>query len=103
MGKAASSRIFSGEPSGLWKKIAPHIPRILNSEKNEIKFQSHGTLTLGVEIELQLIDPETQNLASRAVYEKTKSLEEIVKHNVLEFQSQRPISSRAHEQSIPTL
>lgn len=32
----------------------------------EIAFQSHGTLTLGVEIELQVIDPETLNLASKA-------------------------------------
>lgn len=33
---------------------------------DEIAFQSNGVLTLGVEIELQLIDPDTQNLAPRA-------------------------------------
>lgn len=32
-----------------------------------IDFHSHGSLTLGVEIELQIIDPITLNLASRAV------------------------------------
>jgi carboxylate-amine ligase len=34
--------------------------------KNEIEFSSHGLLTLGVEIEVQLIDPKTKNLTSRA-------------------------------------
>lgn len=35
-------------------------------EAEEITFQSHGELTLGVEIELQLIDPEHCNLTSQA-------------------------------------
>lgn len=34
--------------------------------KDEIEFQSAGVLTLGVEIELQLIDPATCNLSPRA-------------------------------------
>lgn len=41
--------------------------RLIQGDKgNEIDFKSHGVLTLGVEIELQLIDKETYNLASRA-------------------------------------
>ncbi len=46
------------------------------AEENEITFKSNGVLTLGVEIELQMIDPATQNLASRAkeLLEKTKHL-----------------------------
>lgn len=36
------------------------------AQDNEISFHSNGVLTLGVEIELQLIDPETGNLTSRA-------------------------------------
>ncbi|KTC66644.1 glutamate-cysteine ligase [Legionella adelaidensis] len=35
-------------------------------DDEEILFQSNGVLTLGVEIELQLIDPLTYNLCSRA-------------------------------------
>ncbi len=34
--------------------------------KDEIEFQSAGVLTLGVEIELQMLDPETLNLTPRA-------------------------------------
>ncbi len=36
------------------------------AKKSEIEFKSNGVLTLGVEIELQVIDKETMNLASRA-------------------------------------
>lgn len=32
----------------------------------EIKFQSHGELTIGAEVELQIIDPHTLNLVSKA-------------------------------------
>ena len=35
-------------------------------KKNEIEFRSNGALTLGIEVELQLIDPISLNLASRA-------------------------------------
>lgn len=38
----------------------------LTKEKEEIIFQSAGVLTLGVEIELQLIDPQSMNLASKS-------------------------------------
>lgn len=40
--------------------------RPLNEAEAELRFQSAGVLTLGVEIELQLIDPVTQNLQPRA-------------------------------------
>lgn len=32
----------------------------------EIKFQSHGDLTIGAEVEFQIIDPDTLNLVSKA-------------------------------------
>lgn len=38
----------------------------LFSRRKETDFRSNGNLTLGVEIELQLIDPQSQNLAPRA-------------------------------------
>jgi carboxylate-amine ligase len=49
------------------------------SEKEEIYFKSNGVLTLGVEIELQLINAEDYNLCSRAaeVLNATKHLEKI--------------------------
>lgn len=47
-----------------WKKFYPRILPV--KPKDEITFISNGVLTLGVEIELQLIDPESKNLASRA-------------------------------------
>jgi glutamate---cysteine ligase / carboxylate-amine ligase len=58
---AQSSIISSATQSGAWRP--PH-----NSDeiRNEIKFQSAGILTLGVEIELQLIDKENYNLSPRA-------------------------------------
>lgn len=49
------------------------------SEHGEIYFKSNGVLTLGVEIELQLINPEDYNLCSRAteVLNATAHLEKI--------------------------
>src|SRR5215469_11652090 len=38
----------------------------LSGNHDDITFQSSGVLTLGVEVELQLIDQKTLNLASRA-------------------------------------
>lgn len=48
-------------------------------EPDGIDFKSNGILTLGVEIELQLIDPETYNLSPRAeeVLDATSHLERI--------------------------
>lgn len=46
------------------KKIARRWKK--NEAKSEIEFQTGGVLTLGVEIELQIIDPDTMNLAPRA-------------------------------------
>ncbi|WP_242602319.1 glutamate-cysteine ligase family protein, partial [Legionella parisiensis] len=48
-------------------------------EQEEIFFKSNGVLTLGVEIELQLIDSENYNLCSRAtdVLSATAHLEKI--------------------------
>ncbi|MBX7146348.1 MAG: YbdK family carboxylate-amine ligase [Alphaproteobacteria bacterium] len=51
--------------SRLWKNATSRIPNLKN-KNDEIKFQTNGVLTLGVEIELQLIDKVTFNLASRA-------------------------------------
>lgn len=50
----------------IWHKVIARLPKRREKHGNGIKFQSNGVLTLGVEIELQLIDPITQNLASRA-------------------------------------
>lgn len=49
------------------------------SENEEIYFKSNGILTLGVEIELQLINAEDYNLCSRAteVLNATKHLEKL--------------------------
>lgn len=49
------------------------------SEVDEIYFNSNGVLTLGVEIELQLIDPENYNLCARAeeVLKTTSHLEKV--------------------------
>lgn len=42
-------------------------PALMNNDaENEIDFKSNGVLTLGVEIELQLIDKNTYNLSPRA-------------------------------------
>lgn len=49
---------------GLIEIILERMPFIGKAE--EIDFQSHGQLTLGVEIELQIIDPSTFQLASKA-------------------------------------
>ncbi|MFJ1267094.1 YbdK family carboxylate-amine ligase [Legionella lytica] len=50
-----------------------------SSDKDEIHFKSNGVLTLGVEIELQLINAEDYNLCSRAaeVLNATRHLEKI--------------------------
>lgn len=50
-----------------------------STEDEEIFFRSNGVLTLGVEIELQLIDSPTYNLCSRAeeVLNKTAHLDKI--------------------------
>ncbi len=50
----------------LWKHVTTRLPLSVDETQNEITFQSNGILTLGVEIELQLIDPLTQNLTPRA-------------------------------------
>lgn len=47
-------------------KPATLINRLLHGKPDEITFQSNGVLTLGVEIELQIIDVGTLNLAPRA-------------------------------------
>ncbi|KTD71403.1 carboxylate-amine ligase [Legionella tucsonensis] len=45
---------------------APDTAQPLLASEDDILFNSNGILTLGVEIELQLIDAETYNLCSRA-------------------------------------
>lgn len=49
------------------------------SERGEIYFKSNGVLTLGVEIELQLINAKDYNLCSRAteVLNATAHLEKL--------------------------
>lgn len=56
-----------------WKNISALLPVMPESAsisedmvQDEITFQSNGILTLGVEIELQLINPATWNLSPRA-------------------------------------
>lgn len=59
---------------------SPASPTILASaEENEIYFRSNGILTLGVEVELQLIDAINYNLCSRAeeVLEATTHLKKV--------------------------
>lgn len=48
------------------KQMASQLASITHPKKDEIAFCSSGVLTLGVEIELQLIDPHTCNLSPRA-------------------------------------
>lgn len=48
----------------LLEQLRDRLP--LKSRMGELNFQSAGELTLGVEIELQVIDPVTLNLVSRA-------------------------------------
>ncbi|KTD03114.1 carboxylate-amine ligase [Legionella feeleii] len=52
---------------------------LASSEENEIYFRSNGILTLGVEVELQLIDATDYNLCSRAeeLLEATTPLEKV--------------------------
>lgn len=52
--------------SRLWHRFVPRLKNAANDGDNEIAFRSGGVMTLGVEIELQLIDPQSKNLASRA-------------------------------------
>lgn len=47
-------------------EILENISRLLHGKPDEITFQPGGVLTLGVEVEFQIIDPETLNLASRS-------------------------------------
>lgn len=49
-----------------WKNLIAKFSPFSSKQNNEIEFNSHGVLTLGVEIELQLIDKENLNLAPRA-------------------------------------
>jgi len=46
--------------------LMENINRLLHGKSDEIAFQPGGVLTLGVEIELQIIDPDTLNLTSRS-------------------------------------
>ncbi len=50
---------------------------INDNENNKIVFHSNGFLTIGVEIELQIINDKTFNLESRSeeLLQKTKELE----------------------------
>ena len=61
-----------------WKRIREQVSSYVKPT-DEITFQSHGVLTLGVEIELQMIDPTTYNLSSRAeeLLERTASLRKV--------------------------
>ncbi|WP_051555087.1 carboxylate-amine ligase [Legionella fairfieldensis] len=54
-------------------------PDTPSADEEEIYFRSNGVLTLGVEIELQLIDASTYNLCSRAeeILQKTALLDKI--------------------------
>lgn len=54
-------------------------PTLSSDIDDEICFCSHGLLTLGIELELQLLDPETYDLTSRAedVLTATSHLEKI--------------------------
>ncbi|OHC80515.1 MAG: carboxylate--amine ligase [Rhodospirillales bacterium RIFCSPLOWO2_12_FULL_67_15] len=52
--------------SRIWQSVASRLSLAPRSKKDEIEFQSNGVLTLGVEIELQLIEKATLNLAPRA-------------------------------------
>ncbi|MBN8542951.1 MAG: YbdK family carboxylate-amine ligase [Alphaproteobacteria bacterium] len=49
----------------MWDVVSPLMQKF-STKTDEISFISNGILTLGVEIELQLIDPTTHNLSSRA-------------------------------------
>ncbi|MFO1243353.1 MAG: hypothetical protein U1E36_09215 [Rickettsiales bacterium] len=60
------------EQGALKNRIIPESLRNLagratrKKAKDDIEFRPNGVLTLGVEIELQMIDPAVYNLASRA-------------------------------------
>lgn len=57
---------LSYSSSFLRKKINHSIKRFFQTKQDEIAFCSDGILTLGAEIELQILDTQTQNLVSRA-------------------------------------
>ncbi len=59
---------MTGKNSSIFSFLSDFLPSLqsLFPGRKETDFRSNGNLTLGVEIELQLIDPETQNLAPRA-------------------------------------
>ena len=66
--------------SALSSMDSPNSPLLTSSmDEEEIYFRSNGILTLGVEIELQLIDASTHNLCSRAeeILKKTTHIEKI--------------------------
>ena len=64
--KQNASLAHSSLISRIWQSVASRLSLAPRSKKDEIEFQSNGVLTLGVEIELQLIDKATLNLAPRA-------------------------------------
>ena len=64
--KQNTSLAHSSLISRIWQSVASRLSLAPRSKKDEIEFQSNGVLTLGVEIELQLIDKATLNLAPRA-------------------------------------
>ena len=64
--KQNASLAHSSLISRLWQSVASRLSLAPRSKKDEIEFQSNGVLTLGVEIELQLIEKATLNLAPRA-------------------------------------
>ena len=64
--KQNASLAHSSLISRIWQSVASRLSLAPRSKKDEIEFQSNGVLTLGVEIELQLIEKATLNLAPRA-------------------------------------
>ncbi len=64
--KLTNKFINSSLISKTWNNLASRISLMAANKKAEIEFQSNGVLTLGVEIELQLIDKSTMNLSPRA-------------------------------------
>lgn len=62
----SSALLNSSRLSRTLQNVASRLSLVSSGKRDEIDFQSSGMLTLGVEIELQLIDRETMNLAPRA-------------------------------------
>lgn len=71
--------VHSSLISQTWHNATSRFSTIVGNKKDEIDFQSNGVLTLGVEIELQLIDKTTLNLTSRAeeLLQATHDLEKV--------------------------